>query len=106
MAGSEEDQPRWGLSRSSRLCWALFPDSPGVVYHSGSGQTFALDELGRAVLELLQESARSQFELHRGLFSRGLLSRSDADARRLFGVLKTLHAAALIDRQWPDAFAD
>lgn len=101
-----DNTPRWGISRSAHLSWATYPGAPSLIFHSGSGQTVALDDLGEAVLSSLQHQPLSQFELHQALFKQKLLSKSEDDARRLFDVLRVLHDAALIDRQWPDAFAD
>ncbi len=101
-----DDTFLWGISHSTRLNWARHEGEPSLVFHSGSGQTVALDPLGEAVLSALQDTPQTQFELHQKLFEQALLTRSEQDARRLFGVLRALFDAALIDRQWPGAFAD
>lgn len=99
------DEPKWGLSRTTRLSWSRHPGSESLVFHSGSGQTVSLDELGEAVLRSLEQQSQTQFELHQGLHKEGLLAQNSDEARRLFLVLKLLYDSALIDRQWPDAFS-
>jgi len=100
----EDNVPNWGLSRATCLSWSRHPGLNSLVFHSGSGQTVALDELGEAVLSFLENKPKTQFEIHQALHAEGLLAKNSDEARRLSLVLKLLYDSALIDRQWPDAF--
>jgi len=102
--GMGEDEPGWGLSRTTRLSWSRHPNGETLVFHSGSGQTVSLDAVGEAILRSLEQQSQTQFELHQALHANGLLAKNTDEARRLSLVLKLLYDSALIDRQSADAF--
>jgi PqqD family protein of HPr-rel-A system len=97
------DQTLWHVGRTVSLSWAEFPDQPDVaaVFHSGNGQTFAVDAFGREMLRLLESGPMTQFELFTALVKTSLLTPDQEGRQQLSNAMRQLHASAIISRHWP-----
>jgi PqqD family protein of HPr-rel-A system len=81
----------------------VFPDQPDVatVFHSGNGQTFAVDPFGREMLRLLESRPMTQAQLLTALVEKDLLTSDQEGRQRLSNAMRQLHASAIINRHWP-----
>lgn len=60
----EQDGEIWCLSPCVRLHWLSW-DEDHIVFNAASGQTHVLNELGAAILHLLEENALNSVEIGR-----------------------------------------
>lgn len=98
-------EPLWHVGRNIDLSWTHFPGDGNIVaaFHSGNGQTFALDAFGQAILKLLELGPMTQSQLFSALVEKSLLPADQQGRQRLAQAVRQFHLNAIISRCWHSA---
>lgn len=94
----------WHIGKTASLSWGKLPGLPEVatVFHSGNGQTFAVDPLGCALLKTLENGPMTQSRILDELAAQSVLPPNQEGHRQLSQALRQLHTSAIINRTWQD----
>lgn len=97
-------ESQWHIGRDIGLSWTRFPNDSNVVaaFHSGNGQTFALDTFGQAILKRLELGPMTESELFSALVEKSVLPPNQEARQRLSQALRQFHLNAIISRCWPN----